>query len=113
MDSIHQKFSNWRNSVSASVDISQESGDTYRTLLSSSALNNNRISKDRLGNELSRISRNAAADYSSLDSQDRNDIESCRLTVEEGNTSIVRTEASHTNHNEQEEYKEIRHEMNK
>ena len=53
--------------------------------------NQNRISKDRFGNELSRISCKADQ-LSSLDSQDRDDIESCRLTVQ-GDTSIVRTEA--------------------
>ena len=53
--------------------------------------NQNRISKDRFGNELSRISCKADQ-LSSLDSQDRDDMESCRLTVQ-GNTSIVRTEA--------------------
>lgn len=49
---------------------------------------------------------------SSLDSQDIDDLESCRLTVQ-GDTSVVRTEASQHDHNEMENYKEIRKEKNK
>ena len=48
------------------------------------------------------------ADLSSLDSQDRNDIESCRLTVQ-GDTSMVRTEMSEqeqrARHEEQYDFK--------
>ena len=59
LDTLHQKINSWRKSGSA--DLSKESGQ-YRTLLSSSNISNNRISKDKFGNELSRISRNAEAD---------------------------------------------------
>jgi hypothetical protein len=65
--------------------------------------NQNRISKDRFGNDVSRISKNV--DFSGLHSQDRDDIESCKLTLED-NESTHRTEASQIDRNE--EYKEIR-----
>ena len=67
--------------------------------------NQNQISKDQFGNELSRISMKAEADqYSSLDSQDKNDFETCTQT----NTSVMKTEISHMEHDEKEEFKELR-----
>lgn len=73
---IHRKLKRWRESGSFN-DNSRESGRNTSSFMN----HNNRISKDGFGNELSRISRGVEADMSSLDSQDRNDIESCRLTV--------------------------------
>ena len=92
LESIQRKLASLRKTVN-------ESANSSNNL---SMMNQNRISKDRFGNELSRISRGVEADLSSLDSQDRNDIESCRLTVQ-GDTSIVRTELSERDH--EEEYK--------
>ena len=85
-------------------DNSRESATSQNLLYAS---NPNRISKDRFGNELSRISRGVENTMSSLDSQDRDDIESCRLTVQ-GDTSIVRTEHNERNH-EEEEYKTMQY----
>ena len=68
-------------------------------------VNQNRISKDRFGNELSRISMGVEADLSMLDSQDRNDLESCRLTVIGEIASNGRTEISEHDQVDREEFK--------
>ena len=67
-DQMQNKFIKWRKperqSVNSSKDISRDS------------IHLNRISKDKFGNDLSRISMNVEA-LNSLDSQERNDLESC------------------------------------
>lgn len=81
------RFKNWRNSGSRSHSREQSNDSIFYGHHA-----NNRISKDRFGNELSRIS-GRADQMSSLDEQDIDDMESCRLTVM-GDTSVIRTEAS-------------------
>lgn len=56
----------------------------------------NRISKDKFGNDLSRISVNAEA-LASMDSQERNDLETCSnigMGKMDDNKSQYKTEAS-------------------
>lgn len=94
---MQQKFQKWRRPTQNSIDLSRDS-----------LINLNRISKDRFGNDLSRISMNVEA-LNSIDSQVANDLESCKLTTNEEETkSQYKTEASRIDRfDQQEDYKEI------
>ena len=94
---MQQKFQKWRRPTQNSIDLSRDS-----------LINLNRISKDRFGNDLSRISMNVEA-LNSIDSQVANDLESCKLTTNEEETkSQYKTETSRIDRfDQQEDYKEI------
>ena len=96
LENVQRKFQNWRgrNGVDESKD----------SLVDISNQSNNRISKDKFGNELSRISMRADQ-TTPFDSLERQDIES--IDVRANNTSIMRTEASEQEHKDREEYKEM------
>lgn len=94
---MQQKFQRWRRPTQNSIDLSRDS-----------LINLNRISKDRFGNDLSRISMNVEA-LNSIDSQVANDLESCKLTTNEEETkSQYKTETSRIDRfDQQEDYKEF------
>ena len=69
---MQNRFNDWRTGRE-SKNVSHDSSASAGAFL-------NRISKDNAGNELSRISV-LAENLNSLDSDDRNDIESCQITT--------------------------------
>ena len=107
-DQLQNKYMKWKkpghpiHNTCGSKDNSRDSSNIQL----------NRISKDRFGNDLSRISMNVEA-LNSIDSQERKDLESCgslNMNQIEESKSQFKTEASQVDRNEK--YQEVFSEKN-